>query len=537
MSANPFAGTTTLVRFIARRDRIWLPAWIAGMFVFVVYLTVGIPAAYGTDDELATATVLFADPVGRLLTGPGYGFEVPTVEGFIANGYGLYLMLVAALMSILVVVRHTRAEEQSGRAELILAGAVHRRARLVAALWWSLVANLSMGLAVFVPMALVGGHDAGGSMLLAASVASVGLAFAGVATLTAQLATTGRAVGGLAGAVVGVAFALRAVGDMAAAGGSVPSWLSPLGQAQQTAPFVLDRWWPLLPVVLVALATATAGAWLAERRDLGAGLIADRPGPPTAAAWLRSPIALDARLQRPALAAWAASLVIAGLLFGAFADALLGAVDDLPEVFTELFGADDLLAGYLAYMAMFMGFLVAAHAVLAAQGRVGEELSGRLDSILGVGVSRQRWMLAGAAVTTVAVVVLMALTGAATGIGAAIVTGDARHVGELTIAHLAHVPGVLVVAAAATLLHGIAPRWVPAAWALVGYGVVVGTFGPLLGIPGFMFDLSPFAHAPQLPAETFDGGSAIRLGVLLAIASVLAGLGIVGFGRRDLVTG
>lgn len=132
MSTSPFAGTGELVRFVLRRDRVRLPAWTAGIFVFVLYLTVGIPAAYGTDDELATATVLFADPVGRLLTGPGYGFETPTVAGFIANGYGLYLMLLVALMSILLVVRHTRAEEQSGRAELVLAGAVHRRARLAA---------------------------------------------------------------------------------------------------------------------------------------------------------------------------------------------------------------------------------------------------------------------------------------------------------------------------------------------------------------------------------------------------------------------
>jgi ABC-2 type transport system permease protein len=55
---------------------------------------------------------MFADPVGRMLMGPGTGSTSPTYERFIANGYGLYLLLLAALMSILLVVRHTRARSR-----------------------------------------------------------------------------------------------------------------------------------------------------------------------------------------------------------------------------------------------------------------------------------------------------------------------------------------------------------------------------------------------------------------------------------------
>lgn len=537
MSASPFTGTFELLRFLLRHDRVRLPAWIVGVFVFVLYLTVGIPAAYGTDEELATATVLFADPVGRLLTGPGYGFDDPTVEAFIANGYGLYLMLVVALMSILLVVRHTRAEEQTGRAELVIAGVVHRRARITATLVLATIANGAAGLAVFVAMIAAGGHTAGGSLLLGASVGAVGLAFVGVTVVTAQLTTTGRAAAGMAGVVLGAAFLLRAVGDIARPGGSWPSWLSPLGQAQQTAPFVLDRWWPLVPVIAIGALTTAVGVVLSERRDLGAGLLAERVGRAVGSERLGTPIGLEARLQRSALIAWAAALVVAGALFGAFADSLLGAVDELPEAFRDLFGADDMLAGYLAYMAMFMGFLVAAYAVLTVQARRGEELAGRLDPVLATGVGRVRWMLAGVAVTTTAVVGLMVVTGVATGVGTALVTGDPTWIPQLAIAHLVHVPAVLVVLGLATALYGLAPSLVPLTWAVIGYGVAVGSFGALLDLPDMAFHLSPFSHPPQLPLDDVGGGGAAVMVALLSIAVGLITAGVLGVRHRDVRNG
>src|SRR5690606_17446375 len=99
------------------------------------------------------------------------------------------------------------------------------------------------------------GYPAPGSTVVAASVGLVGLAFAGITAVTAQLSAHSRGAAGLAGLVLGAAFALRALGDMVATGGSALSWASPLGWGAQAAPYVLDRWWPLL--LLLALAGAT----------------------------------------------------------------------------------------------------------------------------------------------------------------------------------------------------------------------------------------------------------------------------------------
>jgi ABC-2 type transport system permease protein len=529
-AAAPLAGLGTMVRFTLRRDRLRLPGWAGGIGLFTLYVVSAIPAAYSLE-ELEDVSGMFADPVGRMLVGPAHGLQTPSYEQMIANGYGLYLILLAALMSILTVVRHTRAEEQAGRAELVRASEVGRHTPLTAALAVTLLTNLAAAAAIVVVTIGVGGYALTGSLLLAASVAAVGLAFAGIASIAVQLSEYSRAAAGMAGGALGAAFVLRAGGDMARQGGSLLSWLSPLGWGQQAAPFVLDRWWPLGLALALAVVTTAAGYALSDRRDLGASLVAVRPGNARAHPSLGTVWGLTVRLQRAGIIGWSAALAASGLVFGGFADAMLGAVEDMPEVFRELFGEEDLLAGYLGYMAMFMALLTSVYAILAVQGLRAEETGGRAEPLLSAPISRRRWLGTNLAVIAGGVVVITAATGLATGIGAAAVTGDAAHLWELTAAHLGFVPAVLVVLGVAAALFGALPGTVAATWAVLAYGMLVGTFGTLLDLPQVAFDLSPYEHLPQMPLEDFAPVPTLVLG---AVAAATAAAGLAAFHRRDL---
>lgn len=525
-------GTGTLVRFGLRRDRVKLPAWVGGFALFALYLVTALPAAYRTEEDLAAATGLLADPVGRLLIGPGYGLEDPTLARFLANGYSLYFFLLAALMSILLVTRHTRVEEQTGRAELVRSGVVGRHATLTATLLLATITGLAAGVVVFAVMVAVGGFGAGGSLVLAAGITASALAFAGVTAVTVQLSEYSRAAAGLAGVVLGAAFVLRAGGDMAAVGGSALSWASPLGWGQQTAPFVLDRWWPLALLVAFAAVTAAAGYLLSARRDVGASLFSARPGAARAAPLLGTPWGLALRLQRASAIGWTIALAVTGLVYGAYVGPLADTLADLPEVFADLFGgADEMVAGYLAYMATFMAYLTAVYVVLAVQSLRNEETDGRGEPVLATPVSRWSWLGSNLGVTAAGVVVVMVVSGAATGAGAWLITGEARHVWELIVAHLNQVPGVLVVLGMAGLLFGALPRAIRATWALIGYGFFLGTFGPLLDLPDMAHNLSPFSHAAQMPLEPF---AAAPVATLTVIGLAAAALGLLSFRRREV---
>jgi ABC-2 type transport system permease protein len=530
--STALAGVGTLVRHMLRRDRVKLPAWAGGMGLFVLYVTTAIPAAYSLED-LQTMGSMFGDPIGRMFIGPGFGLDDITYERIVANGYGLYLMLLAALMSILLVTRHTRVEEQSGRAELVRANVVGPRAPLVAALLVALITNVAAGLAALVVLVGVGGYSWTGSVVLAASIVAVGLTFGGITAVTAQVTEYSRAAAGLAGAILGAAFFLRAGGDMIRQGGSGLSWFSPLAWGQQTAPFVLDRWWPLLLNLAVVALTVPLAVVLSAHRDLGGSFLRVRPGPPRAHPSLGTPVGLAFRLQRASIIGWGASLVVGGMFYGAFADALRGAIEDMPDVFVELFGADNLLAGYLAYMAMFMALFVAAYVIMALHGMRSEEIEGRGEPLLATPLSRTAWLGSNLVVIAGGAAVILAVTGLATGAGAAIVTGEGRHVADLTLAHLNHLPAVYVVLGVVTLLFGMWPSSIGLAWALPVYGMLAGTFGQLLDLPSLAYDLSPFEHPSDMPLEPFAIVPAL---VLLAVAAGLATAGVLAFGRREIDT-
>ena len=528
-TTGTLTGVWTLVRLMLRRDRVKLPAWAGGIGLMTLYLVTALPAAYGREADLKAIGEMFGGPGGRVLTGPAYGFDSPTIGQVIGNGYGLYFLLLSALMSILLVVRHTRVEEQKGRTELLRANVVGVQAPLAAALIVALITNAVASVLVAGVM-IAYGYAAGSTLLLAASVGAVGLAFAGVAALTAQLTEQSRAAAGMAGAVLGAAFVIRGAGDMPQVGGTALSWFSPLGWGSQTAPFVLDRWWPLALALGFAVVTSAAGFALSARRDVGAGLIAARAGRATARPYLRSPVALAWRLQRSSILWWAAALAASGFMFGALADAMTAA-SDVETLAKVLGGTENIVLGYLSFMAVYMSYIVGVFAVLSVQGLRGDETGGRAAPVLATPVSRWGWMGSNLFVSAAAIVGLQAVTGFATGIAAAAVTGDSSYVVDLTLAQLAHTPAVLVVLGIAALLYGFLPRAVPAAWFVVGYAMIAPIFGALAEAPDIVFDLSPYAHIPQIPLQQFALTPFVVL-VLIAVALVLAGL--VGFRRRGI---
>ncbi|RPF26964.1 ABC transporter permease [Georgenia muralis] len=528
------AGTGALVRLMLRRDRVRLPLWVGGIALFVPYFFTAFGALFPTTADLQQAASFTQGPVISLLGGPGYGLgEGITYQSFFAAVYWLYFLLAAALMNILLVSRHTRVEEQTGRSELVRANVVGAHAPLTAALVVAVIANAA--LAVVLTAALVG-FDAplGGAALVGAGTAAVGLVFAGVTAVTVQLTEYSRAASSAAGAVLGAGFVLRAIGDSLGEHGTALSWLSPFAWSQQTRPFVDERWWPLAISLVVAAGAAALGYALSLRRDVGAGLRPARRGRAEAADWLRGPTTLSWRLQRSGVRGWAIGLTIAGLVYGGVADTLVeNFVDVTPELTAVLGNAEDSVAGYLALMVSMMSVATAVFAVLAVQRARSEEVEGRAEPVLATATSRTAWLGGHVAVVALASVFLVVLSSTAVGLGAAASTGQWHHVGDLALAGLVSAPAVLLVLGVAALLYGIAPRALTLAWVVVVVGFVMEFFGPLLEPPGWLTALSPWDHVPALPVEDLTLGPVLVLAAL-AVAGVAAGL--AAFHRRDVVT-
>ncbi|QGU05458.1 ABC transporter permease [Corynebacterium comes] len=534
---GPLTGTGTLLRFMLRRDRWRLPAWVLGLTLLMVYFSTALGIVLD-EESLVGMAQLASSPITALVGGPGYGFDAITVPRFLAGLYGTYLMLGAALMSILTISRHTRAEEQSGRAELVLAGVVGRHAQPTAALILTVLMNVLVGVlmtGVVLTAPLEPTPELLPTILFTTSIATVGIAFAGVATTTAQLSPYSRTCTSLAGIVLAVVFIIRGLGDMSRVqGGDLAwlSWLSPIGWAQQTAPYTLNRWWPLILLLAFAILTSVLGFRLRARRDLGAGVLADRPGNEQAPAWLGTPLALAYRLQRGTLIGWSVAISVAGLVFGAFAQTIEDSAGNMPpEILAVMGGTTAITEGYLGFMSVYFALMFAVYGILAVTALRGEETGQRTEPILATAVGRVGWALSWVAVTAAGALWLSVLAGVAEALGAVLVTGEWSLFWPVVLGHSVQFAPVWLFIGLATALYGLAPRLVGLVWLVFIAGSVLSMFGRMLELSQSWLNLSPFEHVGQHPA-TEVGWTGVAL--LAASGVLLSLLGALAFRRRDL---
>ncbi|MGY5044579.1 ABC transporter permease [Streptomyces sp. 900105755] len=519
---STLAGTGTLLRFALRRDRVTTPAWLAVNALMVLSMPSTLRSLYGTDTERTDLVrQLQTNASYRALIGP---LHDTSLGGLTAWRVGVYAGLLAAVTGLLVVVRHTRDEEESGRAELLASGAVGRRASLTAALLAAAVANAVLTLLVTAGLAAEG---TAGALALGLGLGATGMVFATTAAIVAQFTESARLARGLTSAVLGAAFVLRAAGDSASDDGSSPwTWLSPLGWLENLRPFAAERWWVLLLFAAAMLLQATAAYALAGRRDLGMSFFPTRPGP--AAGRLGSAAALAWRLQRGGVLGWSLGFFLAGVVYGGLTEGAAGLVgdnDSARKIFERMGGQSGLTNAFLASMVGMLGLVAALYVVASVLRLSGEETSGRAEPLLAAPVGRLRWAAGHLTVAFAgaALIMLLAAAGFAVGYG--------RQVGPILGACLVQLPAVWVVGGVAVLLYGIAPRLAPAAWGVAAATLLIGWVGPALNAPRLVLDLSPFGHLPKLPGGGMEWGPVLTL---TGLAAVLAGAGLVGLRRRDL---
>jgi ABC-2 type transport system permease protein len=521
------AGTGTLLRFMMRRERLRLPWWLLGVGLLLGFQSTGSQSLYGTPEDLAALRETMGGNVTIVaLSGPKELLE--TIGGEVVFEIFAYLAIVVALMSMFLVTRHTRSDEETGRAELVRSARVGRHAALAAAVCLAGLANLAVAVVVFA-LAAGTGLPAGGSVLLGLATAGVGLTFAALTAAAAQVFENARAVYGAVALALGVAYVLRAVGDV---GNGALSWLSPIGWGQRTFPYSDNLWWPLLlPLAATAALGATALALL-DRRDFGAGLLSSRPGRATASRALGSPLGLAWRLQRGSFAGWAIGLFLLAASYGSFGNSVEQYVADNPEIANYLpGGAQDVVDSYLGLTIMLTALVAAAFGISSALRARGEETSGRAEPVLATATSRWAWLGGNLTVALLGGALVLLAIGFGEGLTYGLSVSDAGQIPRLMVIALVYLPAVWLVVGVAVLAFGWLPRAASAvAWAVFGYCAVVGLFAESFKLPDWVGRASPFEHTPQAPFESVTAAPLLIIG---AIAVVLLAAGFVGFRRRD----
>ncbi|MEV6329516.1 ABC transporter permease [Streptomyces sp. NPDC051909] len=519
----PLTGTGSLTRLALRRDRVMMPIWAVVVGGMVASGVGSIQALYDTPAARAqVAGAMSGNSSLRALYGPVFD---DSVGGLVAWRFGVFSATLAAVMSLIIVVRHTREEEETGRQEMLSSAVVGRRAPLTATLLAALLANTLVALIITAGLA---GQGAGGALALGLAVGGTGMLFATMAAIVAQLTESARLAKGLTAGVLGTAFLLRAAGDSGKAdGSSVLTWLSPIGWAEHVRPYDGERWWVLLLIGAAVLVQAGIAYALTNRRDVGMSFLPTRPGP--AEGRLATAGALAWRLQRGGLLGWSIGFLVAGIAFGGMASGaadIVGDNEQAREIFERMGGQSALESAFLAAMIGMFGMIAALYAVGSVLRLNGEETSGRAEPILANAVGRVRWAAGHLVIAFAGAALIMLLSG----VGLSLTYG--KDLGPILGACLVQLPAIWTLAGVAVLFHGAFPKAAVAGWAAAGICLVIGWIGPALNLPQSVLNLSPFGHLPKLPGQDMAWTPVLAL-TALAVALVAAGL--AGLRRRDLM--
>lgn len=519
-----FTGVGSLLRLALRRDRVRLTVWLLALTFLMVYAPVAVKYAYPEEAQRQARVNLLKTPAGMIMGGPMFGKNDTDLGVMMANELMLTLIVATSILAVLTVIRHTRGEEESGAAELVMSSVVGRYARTFAAL--ILVGGVNAILAVTMTLALVAtGFGIADAAAMCLGITGAAMVFGAVAAVTAQLWRQSRAATGAAMAVLAAAVLVRGVGDVIDNSGSALSWFSPIAWAQQMRAFVELRWWPFGLLVLLTITLMASAAVLESRRQYDDGNLPSTGERPNARD-ITGVFGMHVTLQRGQTIGWSVAMLLAGLAFGSMTKSLMDAAKEnelIKRVLAE-HGND----GVYTTLTQFLAAAATAYVVGAVLRVHADEEKGLGEAVLAGAVSRWQWLVSAVAAAVFGSAVLMFCAGLGNGLGAGLTIGEPQAIWRLTLAGLAHVPAMAVMAGIAAVAVALRGPWL--GWLAVTFVVLSLYLGALLRLPRWLIDLSPVGRT-TVPLHV----PVVALVVMVVVAVALTVLGGWLYRRRDAV--
>jgi len=579
-----FDNTGKLVRFMLRRERIIALIWILILVLFSIALAPGLESMFPDDAARENVAAIYDNPLMVSMMGHIYG---DSTGAMYSSMMLLWYIIAVAVMNIFIVVRHTRADEERWRAEVIRSLPVGKLANIHATMITALIINALLAIFTGLGIAVTGvnGMDFAGSMLYGAVSGATGLVFAALTAVFCQLSSSAGGAVGFSFLGLGGFYMLRFFGDVDAKIEFL-SFISPLGLAQRSKVYVTNNPLPLIILLLEVVVISALAYKLNAVRDLGQGFIPAKPGRKEAKRSLLSPFGLSLRLLKKMLIIWLIVMFMAGASYGSVIGDIDQFVADSPE-YLRIVGVPEPVVSYLEsdekseeaveIMVLYFGVskesiegksaeevrevilseisslivsqfavfvtsmmtLIALVPLLIAVLKLrAEEKDGRLENVISRSVPRMKY-LAGFVIIAFILSALLQLA-TATGLYFAADASEASNpfaadgIGALIKAYMVFLPAMWLMLGLAVLLVGLLPKVTGAIWGYYGFicfMVFMGSFPDLF--PGWVVALSPFKHVPKLPLEEM---SFTPLIIMLVIAAVLTTAGFITYRRRDLLT-
>ncbi|MCL2545599.1 MAG: hypothetical protein FWE06_00195 [Oscillospiraceae bacterium] len=531
-----FHNTPTLTRLALRRERTMSTVWVLMLasVLAMIYITFG--SAMADEASRTQLAGMMGNPAMVAMCGPVYGQDNFTIGAMYTVMMLLFTAIAVAVANIIFVVRHTRADEEKGRYEVVRSLPVGRLSNLHAAMISAVLVNIVMGLVVALALFLIGRGESSitlnGALLWGTILMAIGLVFASIAALFAQLSSSSRGAKGYSFTALAVSYLLRGAGD--AGGIEWLSRISPMGLILRAQPFIENHWWPVPILLLTAVGIAGIAYRLNLRRDIDQGLLPDKSGKPYGGKLLTHHIGLALKLLLPLLIIGIVTMSLTAASYGS----IIGDIDGFIKsnafykqllLHVDGFTMPQLFAGMIT---MQMSIFSLIFLLLYINKAKGEEKEHRSELILSAPIKRASYLNGYAVISFIASIVLQLVTAFSLYVVASQLLNSPADLPlrGLIEANLAYLPAQWAFLGLALFLIGVAPKLTGLIWAAFGVSFFGAMFGNMQGLT-WLGNLSPHGMLPQLPMETINWTTVI---VMLAVALSLTTLGFIGYRRRDI---
>jgi ABC-2 type transport system permease protein len=532
-----------LLRQRLRRDALQLILWIGTIAALTFGAFAGIADTFGTEQERAgLVAVALANPVILVFRGLPSG----TGEGaFLIFLILPFLILLVAFMASFLAVRHTRADEETGRTELVGATPAGRWAP-----FWATVAHGTLACVVAGAVAAVAliasGQATAGSVLAGAALAGSGVVFLGVGLLAAQLVRSARAANSIAVLIIVGSFVVAGVGnalgtpsdDLTRMESSWLAWFSPFAWAENVRPLSDDDPLPLLLCTGAFVVFVGAAALIQARRDIGEGALPERAGPASAGRTLSSTPGLVWRLSAGSIVAWALGSAVVGALSATLGGLVEQVGTDNPQIaaiLERLAAEGSMDQGVLVTFFVMVGVLAACFGVQTIMRARQEETHGTAEPTLATPLARAAWLGAFLLVAVVGIIVICAAAIGAAALAIVATEGASSLATDAVVVGAGQAVAASVFVAAAAVVFVLAPRaTIPIGWGIVIAAAALALFGTIFGLPAEIIAISPFAATPVPGPDAVDPNG---LWWMLPAAAAGAAASLALMRRRELATG
>ncbi|MFC2688696.1 MAG: hypothetical protein ACFN1H_01060 [Propionibacterium freudenreichii] len=187
------SGVASLLRLALRRDRILIAVTLVLVWALNYYSAEAMGSLYPHPADLVAANTAANASTG-VVAMYGHISDVGSVGGVGSTKMAMINFIILAFLVVALVRRHTRAEEETGRQELIGSAPIARHAPLTAAGLLAGATSVACGLVTWLCV-WAGGWPSAGSMLYGLALAGVGLSFTGITAVAVQLsANNGKSI-------------------------------------------------------------------------------------------------------------------------------------------------------------------------------------------------------------------------------------------------------------------------------------------------------------------------------------------------------